>query len=57
MRGSIPARLGGSGTDFFGVREYHPGDSLRSLDWRLTARHPRQFFTKEFEQEEMPRLA
>ena len=24
---------------------------LRRLDWRLTARHPRQFFTKEFEQE------
>jgi uncharacterized protein (DUF58 family) len=51
--GSVPARLGGSGTDFFGVREYHPGDSLRTLDWRLTARHPRKFFTKEFEQEEI----
>ena len=54
--GSIPARLGGSGTDFFGVREYHPGDSLRSLDWRLTARHPRKFFTKEFEQEEIAEI-
>ena len=51
--GSIPARLAGGGTDFFGVREYHPGDSLRTLDWRLTARHPRKFFTKEFEQEEI----
>jgi uncharacterized protein (DUF58 family) len=51
--GSIPARFGGSGTDFFGVREYHSGDSLRRLDWRLTARHPRKFFTKEFEQEEI----
>lgn len=49
--GSIPARRGGSGTDFWGIREYHPGDPLRRLDWRLTARHPRQFFTKEFEQE------
>jgi uncharacterized protein (DUF58 family) len=47
--GSIPARLGGSGTDFFGVREYHP-------DWRLTARHPRKFFTKEFEQEEIAEI-
>ncbi len=54
--GSIPARLGGSGTDFFGVREYHPGDSLRTLDWRLTARHPRKFFTKEFEQEEIAEI-
>jgi uncharacterized protein (DUF58 family) len=51
--GSIPAHLGGSGTDFWGVRGYRPGDSLRRLDWRLTARHPQQFFTKEFEQEEI----
>ena len=51
--GSIPARLGGSGTDFWGVREYHLGDPLRRLDWRLTARHPHKFFTKEFEQEEI----
>jgi uncharacterized protein (DUF58 family) len=51
--GSIPARRGGSGTDFWGVREYHPGDPLRRLDWRLTARHPHMFFTKEFEQEEI----
>jgi uncharacterized protein (DUF58 family) len=51
--GSIPARLGGSGTDFWGVREYQPGDPLRRLDWRLTARHPHKFFTKEFEQEEI----
>lgn len=51
--GSIPARLGGSGTDFWGVREYHPGDPLRRLDWRLTARHPKKFFSKEFEQEEI----
>jgi len=54
--GSIPARLGGNGTDFFGIREYHPGDPLRSLDWRLTARHPRKFFTKEFEQEEIAEI-
>lgn len=51
--GSIPARLGGSGTDFFDVREYQPGDPLRSLDWRLTARHPNKLFTKAFEQEEI----
>jgi uncharacterized protein (DUF58 family) len=51
--GSIPARLGGNGVDFWGVREYQPGDSLRWLDWRLTARHPQRLFTKEFEQEEI----
>jgi uncharacterized protein (DUF58 family) len=54
--GSVPARIGGSGTDFFGVREYHPGDPLRTLDWRLTARHPRRFFTREFEQEEIAEI-
>ncbi len=54
--GSIPARLGGSGTDFFGIREFHPGDPLRTLDWRLTARHPRRLFTKEFEQEEIAEI-
>jgi uncharacterized protein (DUF58 family) len=54
--GSIPARLGGNGTDFFGVRQYHPGDSLHTLDWRLTARHPGKFFTKEFEQEEIAEI-
>ncbi len=54
--GLIPARLGGSGTNFFGVREYQPGDSLRRLDWRLTARHPRKLFTKEFEQEEIAEI-
>jgi len=51
--GQIPARLGGTGTDFWGVREYHVGDPLRRLDWRRTARHPHQFFTKEFEREEI----
>lgn len=51
--GSILARTSGSGTDFWGVREYHPGDPLRRLDWRRVARHPRQLFTREFEQEEI----
>lgn len=54
--GSIPARLGGSGTDFFGVREYHLGDSLHTLEWRHTARHPGKFFTKEFEREEIAEI-
>ncbi len=51
--GSIPARVGGSGTEFFGVREYHVGDALRWIDWRLTARHRGKLFTKEFEQEQI----
>jgi uncharacterized protein (DUF58 family) len=49
--GSVSTRMGGSGTEFFGVRDYHPGDPLKSLDWRLTARHPHKYFTREFIQE------
>jgi uncharacterized protein (DUF58 family) len=49
--GPIPARQGGSGTDFFGVREYQMGDPRRWINWRVSARHPRALFTNEFEQE------
>jgi uncharacterized protein (DUF58 family) len=49
--GTIPARLGGSGVEFFGVREYQAGDSLRHMNWGANARHPNVFHTNEFEQE------
>jgi len=45
--------LPGPGINFFGVREYHPGDPLRWIHWRLSARYPKQLFSKEFEREEM----
>lgn len=51
--GPISARLAGSGTDFFGTREYRPGDPLRRLNWRLAARHPRKLFANEYEREEI----
>ena len=51
--GSILGGRAGSGTDFWGVREYQPGDPMRRLDWRRAARHPGQFFTREHEQEEI----
>ncbi len=47
------SRRAGIGTDFYGVREYAPGDSLRRIHWRMSARHPGEFFSKEFEREEM----
>ncbi len=46
--GLIPTKAGGLGTDFWGVREYQQGDPLKFLDWRLSARHPHHFFTREF---------
>jgi uncharacterized protein (DUF58 family) len=49
--GPIPSRLAGSGTDFFGVREYQLGDPLRWINWRASARHQHALFTNEFEME------
>ncbi len=36
--GSIRKRRRGEGTDFRQLREYRQGDSLRSIDWKATAR-------------------
>ncbi len=49
--GPVPARQPGSGVEFFGVREYQPGDPLRWLNWKASGRHPHALFTNEFEQE------
>lgn len=49
--GTIPARAGGSGTDFFGVREYQPGDPPSAINWRTSARHVDKFYANEFQQE------
>lgn len=49
--GPIPSRLAGSGTSFFGVREYQLGDPLRWVNWRASARHQHALFTNEFEME------
>lgn len=48
--GSIPARLGGPGVEFFGLRGYQPGDPLRWINWKAAARIPTGLFTNEFEQ-------
>ena len=51
--GSIPARAGGAGTEFFGVREYHPGDPPRAINWRASAHHAQAdvLYANEFQQE------
>jgi uncharacterized protein (DUF58 family) len=49
--GSIPSRMPGSGVDFYGVREYQPGDPPRRINWRVSARSLDDLFTNEFEQE------
>jgi len=36
--GSIPARVGGTGLEFFGVRDFQPGDPPRVINWRASVR-------------------
>lgn len=49
--GLIPARTGGPGVEFFGVREYQPGDSLRWINHRASAHYEHSLFVNEFVQE------
>lgn len=49
--GTIPARAGGAGTEFFGVREYQPGDSPHSINWRASARYTDTLYANEYQQE------
>lgn len=49
--GTIPARAGGTGTEFFGVREYQPGDPPRAINWHASARHEGALYSNEFQQE------
>ena len=49
--GTIPARVGGPGVEFYGIREYQAGDSPRWINWRASARHAFSMYSNEFEQE------
>lgn len=46
--GSDTSRFLGSGLEYASSRPYQPGDSLRTINWRLTARS-QQAFVKEYE--------
>ncbi|MEK6911459.1 MAG: DUF58 domain-containing protein, partial [Candidatus Thermoplasmatota archaeon] len=48
--GQIPSRLIGLGTEFWGLREYVPGDETRRINWKATARLDR-LVTNEYEGE------
>lgn len=39
--GTAPARTGGGGVEFFGTREYLPGDEVRRINWKALARRDR----------------
>ena len=48
LEASVAAPRAGSGTELFGVREYRPGDALRRIHWRSSARHG-ELVVREFE--------
>ncbi len=47
----VPMRTRGSGTELLELRDYHAGDSLRTLAWKASARRGR-LLVREFEQEQ-----
>jgi uncharacterized protein (DUF58 family) len=49
--GPLLSRQSGAGVDFFGVRQYQPGDPFRRVNWRAMARYGDVPYTTEFEQE------
>jgi len=48
--GSVPSRNLGAGTEFFELRLYTPGDELRRINWKASAKQGR-LVTNEFESE------
>src|SRR5215210_5419568 len=43
----------GQGMEFAEVREYQPGDEVRSIDWNVTARMQRPFVKRYIEEREL----
>lgn len=53
--GHIPSFRRGIGQDLFSLREYHPQDDLRHIDWKATARS-RGLIVREFTAEDERRI-
>lgn len=51
--GSYRSVFRGSGLDFEEVREYEPGDDVRSIDWNVTARMRRPYVKRYVEEREL----
>src|ERR1700744_4555451 len=53
MAGAYHSVFQGRGMDFDEVREYSPGDEVRTIDWNVTARAGRAFVKKFTEEREL----
>lgn len=56
LRGRAASRLRGPGLDFEELRAYQPGDDIRSMDWRVTARVRSPYVRVYREEKERPVL-
>ena len=53
LSGAYSSSFKGRGMEFAEVREYIPGDEIRSIDWNVTARHGSPFVKKFVEEREL----
>jgi uncharacterized protein (DUF58 family) len=53
LEAAMAAPRAGSGNELFGIREYRPGDSLRRIHWRSSARHG-ELVVREYEPPGVP---
>ena len=53
LGGPVPSVFKGQGMNFDEVREYQPGDEVRSIDWNVTARMNHPFIKKFVEEREL----
>ena len=53
LAGQYESVFKGRGIEFDEVREYQPGDEIRSIDWNVTARMGRPFIKKYFEERQL----
>ena len=53
LAGAYHSVFKGRGMDFDEVREYSPGDEVRTIDWNVTARAGRPFVKKFTEEREL----
>ncbi len=53
LAGEYRSAFRGSGMEFDEVREYQPGDDVRSIDWNVTARQDRPYIKRFHEEREL----
>ena len=53
LAGEYRSVFKGRGMDFDEIRQYHPGDEVRSIDWNVTARTGRPYIKRYIEEREL----